>query len=454
MSNDQIPTKELDDGDENVAGTLQGRKISMLEAALVLRYQGRLLSAHRLLDEAERIARAERDNAKCIQVKLSEIACWMDRGAFAHALRLTSDVTEEARRCGLEDRLPAIERTRRRVVRSRIGWWLGVGFCVVVLLGGTWWNPLPLDERLSGLFPPWVAGVVPLMQFGGVALALAQILGVLFLTRLDERHLADRFRYPHLILLGLPFALLLFPRMFLSTGTMVPSGLVVAQAYLVLLPLAALLVLIPLVERWRRGWRPATELAVGLLLLVFGFQTPSTTDILVVTEIMSSDSSFHDRQAKAWLELTDKLHDSGYRGAHVAYVRGAAFSTLKDDDNAAQAFEKALELDPTHLSALNDYAWLLLKTEKTALHDVELAQELAERALENGGNEEAYALDTYAEALFQAGKAKEAVTVERRALELAQAVAWYERSTEGYLEQLERFEEGLPSSPDPAHRDE
>ena len=435
MSNDRKPTETSDS--DNGGKTLQGRKISMLEAALVLRYQGRLSSAHRLLEEARRIARAQRDNGKCIQIGLSEIACWMDRGAFAHALRLTNDTEKEARRCGLEDRLPAIARTRRRVIRSRIGWWLGVSFCITVLVGGTWWDPLPLDKRLAGLFPPWVAQVTPLMQFAGVALALAQVLGVFFLTRLDERHLADRFRYPHLILLGLPFALLLFPRMFLSTGMTVPAGLIVAQAYLVLLPLATLLVLV-----------------AGILVLVFGFQTPSTVDLLVVTEGMSTESSLHDRQAEAWLEMTDQLHKSGYRGAHVAYVQGAAFSALKDDGNAVQAFEKALELDPKHLSALNDYAWLLLKTKETALHDAERALELAVRAYENGGDEEAYALDTYAEALFQAGQIEEAVAMEKRALELAQAVAWYERSTGGYLEQLERFEKESPSPSDPARRNE
>jgi Flp pilus assembly protein TadD len=90
-------------------------------------------------------------------------------------------------------------------------------------------------------------------------------------------------------------------------------------------------------------------------------------------------------------------------------------SLLKDSGDAAErenAFRQAVKLDPNDPRSLNGLAWLLVEQQK-AMEALPLALRAVKRA-----PFDAAILDTYAVALFRAGRCEGAMGYERRALEL------------------------------------
>ncbi len=130
------------------------------------------------------------------------------------------------------------------------------------------------------------------------------------------------------------------------------------------------------------------------------------------------------------------------------YNLALAAERLGDHAQAAQAWRRAIDLDPANGAALNNLAWLLA----TRLGDPAQAEALARRAVALDGTNAQW-LDTLAETLFRQGKRAEAVEVAQEALSAAEAAHQEAlRAAPGadgaaaYREQLRRFrEDAIPA---------
>ncbi len=108
---------------------------------------------------------------------------------------------------------------------------------------------------------------------------------------------------------------------------------------------------------------------------------------------------------------------------------------LGEHEEALLAYDKALELDPSDPTVLNNLAWLLLTAPDTHLRDPARAMDLAERAVALERN--APFLDTLAEAYYANGLYKRALEVIEDAIAMAEDRRGY------YLEQREKFRQEL-----------
>ena len=81
-------------------------------------------------------------------------------------------------------------------------------------------------------------------------------------------------------------------------------------------------------------------------------------------------------------------------------------------DQAIQAYETSLKLDPENHGVLNNYAWLLLTAGEEKYRNPEKALRLARKAVEI--QKEAFVLDTLAEAQWAKGMVEKAVATEKR----------------------------------------
>ena len=133
-----------------------------------------------------------------------------------------------------------------------------------------------------------------------------------------------------------------------------------------------------------------------------------------------------------WIDLGDAL---------CIDARGVRFGTPERNERAADAYRRALELNPAAARGWNNLAWLLAKTRMR----LDEALAAANRAVEIDENRPSY-LDTLAEVHFVRGEVADAIRVIRRAREHA--------PDDDYLrKQLDRFEAALASAtPAPAPR--
>lgn len=98
-----------------------------------------------------------------------------------------------------------------------------------------------------------------------------------------------------------------------------------------------------------------------------------------------------------------------------------AFQDLPDRqklEKAATDLRSASVNDP---QTINSWAWFLLTQEELKNRDLKLALDLAKRALDLSKAENAAILDTYARALMDNGKNKEAIKYQRKAIEKAES---------------------------------
>lgn len=87
--------------------------------------------------------------------------------------------------------------------------------------------------------------------------------------------------------------------------------------------------------------------------------------------------------------------------------------------DASKADELARKLESAssdNAEMLNDIAWTLLTDEKIKQRNLKLATKFAMAAVEASGGKDANTLDTYARALFDSGKASEAVAQQKKAI--------------------------------------
>ena len=116
------------------------------------------------------------------------------------------------------------------------------------------------------------------------------------------------------------------------------------------------------------------------------------------------------------------------------------------DPGAAAARRGARMLDDAHapIMLLNNDAWTIATSKHPSQHDLELALQLAERAVESTRHEDANLLDTLAEVYFQLGRSEEAVSTIDEAIDLRPGVPYF-------VEQRRRFlgERAADDRPEP-----
>ena len=115
--------------------------------------------------------------------------------------------------------------------------------------------------------------------------------------------------------------------------------------------------------------------------------------------------------------------------------RGSAWDHKGDYDKAIADYTKAIEINPKYTKAYNSLAWLMATCPKAKYRDGTRAVELAEKAvaLEKG----ATFLDTLAAAYAEAGRFREAIKTQERAIT--------KRKQEGWTKDLPEYEKHLSS---------
>ena len=108
-------------------------------------------------------------------------------------------------------------------------------------------------------------------------------------------------------------------------------------------------------------------------------------------------------------EIEDNPGDS-----ELPAMLGDLYYSLKCYDKAKGAYEKSLSIAPDNPKALNNLAWLYATCEDKNIRNTGLAVKLAEKAVKIEGTPQI--LDTLAESYYTAGRYKEAVETEKKAL--------------------------------------
>jgi tetratricopeptide (TPR) repeat protein len=129
--------------------------------------------------------------------------------------------------------------------------------------------------------------------------------------------------------------------------------------------------------------------------------------------------------------ILNEIERSGRGTAELHGMLGDLYLGRNRYGQAADAYRRALDLDPDSAIVLNNYAWLLATCEDASFRDAPLALELARRAasLEHSP----HVMDTLAESLFINGRVDEAVAAAEAARKQARTNLAY------YDGQLERF---------------
>jgi tetratricopeptide (TPR) repeat protein len=100
---------------------------------------------------------------------------------------------------------------------------------------------------------------------------------------------------------------------------------------------------------------------------------------------------------------------------------GAALEERGRFGEAITAYQKAVQLNPSDLAALNNLAWLLATAPEASLRDGGKALGMARQADLQTGGENMVILHTLAAAYAETGKFPEAVQAAQHALRLAEA---------------------------------
>ena len=110
-----------------------------------------------------------------------------------------------------------------------------------------------------------------------------------------------------------------------------------------------------------------------------------------------------------------------------------------NDEQAAELGQKILEAGRDNDSLMNQLAWDILTKEGVVSRDLKLALTAAEAANEATNGENPAVLDTYALALFENGRRREAVKFQAKAVELARKNGMPGEMIAELSERLERF---------------
>jgi tetratricopeptide (TPR) repeat protein len=128
---------------------------------------------------------------------------------------------------------------------------------------------------------------------------------------------------------------------------------------------------------------------------------------------------------------------------HAHYQLGLALERRGQVAAAMAQLQTVIQLDPLHMTAKNNLAWLLATSSQPSLRDGQKAVQLALQAVQLSGGLSPQILDTLAAAYAEAGQFPEAVETARRALQLSIAQN-NQPLTEVIQNQLKLFETRSP----------
>ncbi len=123
-------------------------------------------------------------------------------------------------------------------------------------------------------------------------------------------------------------------------------------------------------------------------------------------------------EAAAWLKKASELPSRTPFRSIIQGTLGDVYSALELWDQADEAYEEAISLDPDNDVALNNYAFMLSEREK----ELEQAKEMASRALELSPDNSAF-LDTLGWVYFKMGDYENAYEYIRASIETGDASA-------------------------------
>ena len=126
-----------------------------------------------------------------------------------------------------------------------------------------------------------------------------------------------------------------------------------------------------------------------------------------------------------------KIHQEPDNGLWFLLL-GDLMLQQKMEEKAVDAYEKALQLNPTNADIQNNLAWLLLTAQDSTLHDPARALQLAQRAA--GLKPAGYILDTLAVAFWANGMIVDGVAAEKEAMVIDPENRKY------YLHQLQKIQ--------------
>jgi superkiller protein 3 len=106
---------------------------------------------------------------------------------------------------------------------------------------------------------------------------------------------------------------------------------------------------------------------------------------------------------------------------HAHYQLGLALQSRGKFTAAIAQFQKVLELDPRHVTAQNNLAWLLATCPDNSVRNGQKAVAVAQQAVQLSGGNSPEILDTLAAAYAEAGRFPEAVETAQRASDLSAA---------------------------------
>lgn len=114
-------------------------------------------------------------------------------------------------------------------------------------------------------------------------------------------------------------------------------------------------------------------------------------------------------------------------------------------DKLADYAKELSETKTKNAKALNDWAWTILTDENIKTRDLELATKLAKAGVDASEGKEPAVLDTYARALFDSGKVKEAIEQQTKAINAAEDEAMIKELGDT----LKKYREKADAKPQP-----
>ncbi len=168
----------------------------------------------------------------------------------------------------------------------------------------------------------------------------------------------------------------------------------------------------------------------GKLLVTQGRTPEGVEQFQKALEVAPDDADAHNELANAffaqgrWDEAIEHYQQALKEmpdSVHAHYQLGLALQCRGKSAAAIAQFQKVLELDPLHVTAQNNLAWILATCPDASLRNGPKAVELAQQAARLSAGTSPQILDTLAAAFAEAGRFPDAITTARQALDLSVA---------------------------------
>ncbi|MDQ3100034.1 MAG: tetratricopeptide repeat protein, partial [Bacteroidota bacterium] len=139
---------------------------------------------------------------------------------------------------------------------------------------------------------------------------------------------------------------------------------------------------------------------------------PTVPELYLYNGIASSQLKQYDDAATALITGRDLVVDNPTLQAQFWSSLGDTYNASGEHDKSAQAYDRALAIEPDNPNTLNNYAYHLSERE----HDLDKAEKMSRRSNELAPNQPSY-LDTYAWVLYKLERFADAKTWIQKAME-------------------------------------